>query len=199
MSSTKGHITIRKNSGADVGTQQRINVNEGANVTLTVTDDPVNHEVDITIASAAGAGTGIDDQFFPADSANELKGLWKGVLMPDGEDTIIYQTFNIPANFASVDTAVVLVIPDGTGDMRRSAASDIASCGEDFETHQDSVAAGQIAVTADEVECIDISAALTPAVGGDFVAISFTREGSDVNDTVGANVYYLGIYLRGTV
>ena len=54
MSSTKGHMTVRKNTGADVGTERRINFIEGANVTMTIADDPANHEVDVTINSGAG-------------------------------------------------------------------------------------------------------------------------------------------------
>jgi len=50
--------TVRKNSGADVGTARRLNFIEGANVTLTVTDDAANNEIDIEIA-ASGAGSGI--------------------------------------------------------------------------------------------------------------------------------------------
>ena len=199
MSSTRGLVTLRKNSGADVGSQERINVNEGANITITLTEDTANKELDLTIASAAGAGAGVlDDAFFPAPDPNDMKGLWLGVLLPDEEDTTIYQTFNIPANYASIDTAVVLLISDATGNLRRSAATDIAACGEDFETHTDSIAAGQVAVTADLISCIDISAALTDATGGDFVAMSFTREGSNVLDTIGDSVYYIGVYLRGS-
>ena len=190
-----GNVQVRKNSGAIVGTRRLLNLIEGANVALTIVDDGPGDEVDITIAS----GTGIDDQFFPATDPSERKGLWPGVLMPDGEDTTTYQTFNIPANFASIDTAVALVIPEGTGNLRRSAATDIATCGEDFETHQDTVGVDQVAVTTDELECIDIIDALTDAVGGDFVAISFSREAVDALDTVEAAVYYIGIYIEGTV
>ena len=48
-------LTVRKNTGADVGTRRRVNVIEGSNITLTVTDDGVGGEVDITIAAAGGA------------------------------------------------------------------------------------------------------------------------------------------------
>lgn len=48
-------ITIRKNTGANVGTRPRINLIEGSGVTLTVTDDGVDNEVDVTVATAAGA------------------------------------------------------------------------------------------------------------------------------------------------
>lgn len=52
----QGEVTVRKNSGADVGTQPRINFIEGSHVTLTVTDDPGNNEIDVTIASTGGGG-----------------------------------------------------------------------------------------------------------------------------------------------
>ena len=42
-------VTIRKNTGADVGTRTRINLIEGTNVSLVIADDPVDNEVDITI------------------------------------------------------------------------------------------------------------------------------------------------------
>ena len=49
-------ITIRKNSGVDVGTQARLNLIEGANISITATDDPGSGEVDITITSTGGGG-----------------------------------------------------------------------------------------------------------------------------------------------
>lgn len=41
-------------AGSDVGTRNRLNLIEGANVTLTVVDDAGNDEVDITVASTVG-------------------------------------------------------------------------------------------------------------------------------------------------
>jgi hypothetical protein len=56
LSGIPGTIVVRKNSGADVGTRGRLNLVEGSNVTLTVTDDAGDGEVDITIASTGGGG-----------------------------------------------------------------------------------------------------------------------------------------------
>ena len=50
-----GLVTVRKNTGADVGARPRLNFIEGAGATLTITDDAASGEVDITIA-AAGTG-----------------------------------------------------------------------------------------------------------------------------------------------
>lgn len=47
-------VAVAKNSGATVGTRRRLNLIEGTNVTLTVTDDAGGEEVDVTIAAASG-------------------------------------------------------------------------------------------------------------------------------------------------
>ena len=53
LEASTGRPSVRKNSGAsDVGKRPRLNFIEGANVTLTVTDDPVDDEIDITIAAS---------------------------------------------------------------------------------------------------------------------------------------------------
>lgn len=50
-------VAIRKNSGGAETLQPRINLIEGPNVTITIVDDPVNSEADITIAAASAAAT----------------------------------------------------------------------------------------------------------------------------------------------
>lgn len=50
-------VGVRKNSAGSVFTRSRLNLIEGANVSLTVADDPGNGEVDVTVA-ATGAGGG---------------------------------------------------------------------------------------------------------------------------------------------
>lgn len=196
-----GTIVVRKNSGADVGTRPRLNFIEGGNVTLTIADDNPNNEIDITIAAAA-AGADALARFFPVVETDIYKGTYTAAYMRDGIDTLVRQTFVIPAAITlPVVTAAVILIPEGTGNLRRSVATNFAQlcADEDFQTHTDSIAAGQVAVTTDEIECIDVVNALTGAVGGDIVGIEFTREGSNENDTVDADVFYLGVYIKGSV
>jgi len=51
-------VYVRKNSTGTVVRQPRLNLIEGSNVTITVSEDTVDGEVDITIASSGGGGGG---------------------------------------------------------------------------------------------------------------------------------------------
>jgi hypothetical protein len=54
---------VRKNSAGSTFTRDRINFIEGSNVTLTVSDDSANHEVDVTIASSvSGASITVQEE-----------------------------------------------------------------------------------------------------------------------------------------
>lgn len=46
--------TVRKDSGANIGSRRRLNFIQGSNVTLTVADDAANEEVDVTVAASPG-------------------------------------------------------------------------------------------------------------------------------------------------
>jgi hypothetical protein len=65
-------VKVRKNSGAsDVGSRRRLNLIEGANVTLTVADDPTDEEVDVTITSSGGgSGGSLEDHWM--DMAKQI-------------------------------------------------------------------------------------------------------------------------------
>jgi hypothetical protein len=49
--------TIIKKAGTLIGTRRKVNFIEGANVTLTIADDAINDEIDITIAATGGSGS----------------------------------------------------------------------------------------------------------------------------------------------
>jgi hypothetical protein len=54
-------VVIQKN-GLPVGQRTTLNFIEGANMTITAADDPINTRIDLTFASAGGGGGG-DDPF----------------------------------------------------------------------------------------------------------------------------------------
>ena len=204
LQTSANQVTVRKNSGADVGTRPRLNFIEGTNVTLTVADDAGSNEVDITVTSAGGGGGGACgwlNQFFPAVDPNAFKGTYAAVQMSDAVTTDIYQTFMIPSDIATITQAVILVIPNATGNLYWECSTNFAEVcsNEDCQTHIDSITANTDAMTANELMCIDISTSLTNALGGDVVGINFTRLGASASDTVGDSVYYVGILIGGTV
>lgn len=53
-------VMVRKNStpGGNIGPRRRLNFIEGSNITLTISDDSGNEEIDITIATTGGGGGG---------------------------------------------------------------------------------------------------------------------------------------------
>ena len=51
-------VKVRKNSAGSTYTRSRLNLIEGANVTLTVADDSTDDEIDVTIAASGGGGGG---------------------------------------------------------------------------------------------------------------------------------------------
>lgn len=61
-----GDVTVRKNSGVDIGTRARLNLIEGANITLTIADDAGDAEIDVTIASSGSSGGDAGFAFFLA-------------------------------------------------------------------------------------------------------------------------------------
>ncbi len=61
-------VQVRKNSTGSTFTRRRVNLIEGANVTLTVADDSGNDEVDVTIAaSGGGSGSSVINRLDNAD------------------------------------------------------------------------------------------------------------------------------------
>lgn len=49
-------VTTRKNSTGSDFTRKRLNLIEGSNITITMSDDPTSNEIDTTIASSGGGG-----------------------------------------------------------------------------------------------------------------------------------------------
>ena len=70
--STVQRIAVRKNStGDDVGTRRRLNLIEGNNITLTIADDSVGNELDVTIT---GAGAQNKTRNIDLDTAQIVSG-----------------------------------------------------------------------------------------------------------------------------
>ena len=137
-------ITVRENSGADVGTRPRLNFIEGTGITLTVTDDAPNSEVDIEIA-ASGGGTGTVTSV-SVTSANGISGTvtnpttTPAISLQLGEPTasgIIFGEITPPSAPAAnsveqyaydVNGFTQLAAVDSTGDITRLDLDQVVIC-----------------------------------------------------------------------
>ena len=196
--STTRKVTLRLNSGADLGSQERINFLEGANITIVPAEVPADKEFTVTI-TAAGLPPAWLDQFYPVVNPDTRKGSYPSGLLPDAYNVTIYQSFMIPKDIVTITRAVVIIIPDANGDLYWSCITNFGQVcdNEGYQTHADTIALNATAVTANEIECIDISDALTVAVGGDLVGLQFVRAAENVLDTIGDTVHYIGVLIEG--
>ncbi|MCR4341804.1 MAG: hypothetical protein NUW01_18165 [Gemmatimonadaceae bacterium] len=113
------------------------------------------------------------------------------------QDGIAYFSVPIPTGFTTLSKAVIVCYPAQTGDLRYSVATSWGADGEARTANTDAIAATTRAVTADEMDAIDVSAALTGIAAGDYVGLAFTRLGSDVLDTI-TGFRVLGLLLEYT-
>ncbi len=110
--------SVSRNSAADVGARRTLNFIEGSNITLTIVDDAAGEEVDITIASSAGAGsplTTIGDIFgFDTGDARIPVGTNEFVLMADsGEALGVKYALIADANIASHTSTKITITAKG--------------------------------------------------------------------------------------
>ena len=137
---------------------------------------------------------------YPAPDGNI--GTHPALILTDAADITGRFEFT-PSDFlAELSEAYLIVVPGGTGNMRWSLRNEFGKVGsaENYNSHIDTIAASEIAVTLNRLELIDILAAFTALEALDTVGIEFIRHGSHVNDTVNAPCYLLGfkgIYKEG--
>ena len=124
-----------------------------------------------------------------------------GYTLTDGSDITDYYQLLIPQGFQELVSCVWIIVAGGTGNFRRSIATDTGNLfpdgsDEDYNTHTDAIAVGVVAVTTDKNTQLDISGALTDITNSDLVSLRCLREGNDAADTVGADCYSRGVLFR---
>ena len=135
--------------------------------------------------------------FEAAANPDGNKGDFPTEIMIDLVETSTRIVFYVPTEFASVVSASIIIIPNATGDIRWSAATNFGEIcnNEDYDTHIDSVPETTTGVTIDKIECLDISGALTDLAANDVVGLEFVRHGDDGADTIGDNVHFVGVII----
>jgi len=97
-----------------------------------------------------------------------------------------------PDDFTTLTKAVVVMIPDASETVQADFSSQYAAEGEQYNTHGESIADAQLAVTAGRIEEFDVSGlfdAEAPAAG-DYFGVKFESDTSDL--------YVLGLRLDYT-
>lgn len=80
-------VMVRQNSGANIGAQPRLNFIEGDNITISITEDVVNNEIDIEISGSAGGGSG--------DITNaENTGSGQGVFLEKSGTNLVFRSLS---------------------------------------------------------------------------------------------------------
>lgn len=140
-------------------------------------------------------------RFFPVANAENADLSYASKKMADGVDTFCYVTFRVPSDFVSLTSIHAVIIPKGTGNMKWAHKVYFAANGEIRATHDVTGADVITAVTSDDmIELDDFSGAsgMANLAKGDYVGVRIGRDGDHVNDTVGADVHFLGIVFKYT-
>jgi hypothetical protein len=203
MSTTRGLVTVRKNSGVDQGTVERLNFIEGSNIVLTINHDAANDEMDIEIDASGGGSGGDVSIYYPVQFPDSYLGDHPAAAMPQTIDNEVRQSIMIPKDVVTLDKVYVLISAPPYGSANRNMVWGVdtdfgaISGGEDYDQHTDSTS-GTATLGNDDIEYIDIIAAFTSATANDLVGVKFKRTGSSGSDTLEGNAYYFGIYVEGS-
>jgi len=135
----------------------------------------------------------IDSVLIPYPDSNGFIGRYSALILTDGFDITARMNFKLP--FAPYVGIYALVVSGGTGNLRRSVNTNFHTPGEAYNTHAGVIAAGQVAVTINIDEQINIAAALAGVTQRDVIGLEFTREASNILDTVNAVCYFLGVLI----
>ena len=109
---------------------------------------------------------------------------------------LAYMAFSVPADFTTLVKASIVVIPGGTGDLRRSGLTTYGANGQVYTTHTGVITVGVVAVVINQLFEIDITSTLASLAAGDYVGVEMTRSSVDAADTVNATVHCLGLWIE---
>lgn len=84
-----------------------------------------------------------------------------------------YLGFFVPQDFTSLTSFKVVLIVQATGTIDWTANSDFGANTEDYNVHTDTLTADGRAVTINEIDEVDVSAALTGIAVGDYIGLEF--------------------------
>ena len=118
-------------------------------------------------------------------------------VVADAATQSIYFEFRIPPDFLRLQHLHVVIIPTGTGNIYWRLDTNYASHGENSLIHTGAKAYAVDAVTTPQMtELPDGSGSLPGLTKGDYVGVNFTRDATNILDTVNADVYVVGLLVE---
>lgn len=114
-----------------------------------------------------------------------------GALCENNQNTVIHGWFAVPNDFVSGMTAKAVVIALATGNVYVINTAAYGADGENYLTHSAGGTPAAISVSTDLRKVI-ASISLSSAAIGDLVALEFSRDATNVLDTVSGDVYFMG-------
>jgi len=139
------------------------------------------------------------DKFFGAADTDGWIGNLKGETMTDGADKSEGVVGKVPSDFVSLTSVHAVVVPGGTGNLRHKTDVDGGAVTEGYNELNDAGAYSDEAVVNGKItELADVSSQLSGLAIGDYIGLRWYREGTHANDTVNANVVFLGYIIKYT-
>ncbi len=100
-------------------------------------------------------------------------------------------TFITPADFSSLTSAVLLVIPNTTATHRLTISSDYGATGQAYTTHSENALNQDYALTMNELEELDLSGVLSSLAANDRIGIVVNGEGVNI-----PNLHVIGVIIK---
>jgi len=180
-----------------------INIVDAASDGNIVKDNDLYQSGQTGLFNDAGTGTRLAELFvnsiFDDTDANVTmvrRGTKIALAMDDAQDTHICFNFRVPSDFHELVRARIVVVPTGDGDLYWGVATDWGLCQELFAAGGGAIALHAETVVGDELECLDIDAALVGITAGDHVGVNFQRDATNILDTIDDPVELIQFWMQ---
>lgn len=118
--------------------------------------------------------------------------------LPDGVTTTEIFGFRVPDDYGSglAVKAVLVSVPSDYGDMRHTSSWAAGAVGEAGDTHSEAPAMATINIPNGQqakIQVASLGLTMTSVAVGDYVSVSFARNGADAGDNIAVTVNLLGL------
>jgi len=135
--SANARVAVARNSEATTGTRRRINFIEGANITLTVSDDSVGEEVEVTINASGSTGyTTLQEEGTPITQRGTLDFVGAALTAADTGSISRVTLSQSPASASVVGTGRLVSTGSGIGGGGDFLDDGVSRCGSITATSQ---------------------------------------------------------------